>query len=118
VFENRVLRRIFEPKRDKVTEGWRKLRNKELHSLYSSSDIIRMVKSRRMRWAGHAVHMGQMKNAYKIMVGKSKGKRPLKRPRCRWEDNIKMNIKEIGLRAWIGFMWLRIGTGSGFLRTQ
>jgi hypothetical protein len=77
VFENRDLRRIFGPKRDDVTGDWRKLHNEELHNLYSSPNIIRMIKSRRMRWAGHVARMGEMRNAYRILVGK----RPLGRPR-------------------------------------
>jgi hypothetical protein len=74
VSENRVLRRIFEPKRDEVTGGWRKLHNEELHNLYSSPSIIRMIKSRRMRWAGHVTRMGEKRNAYRILVGKPLGK--------------------------------------------
>jgi hypothetical protein len=87
VFENRVLRRIFGPRRDEVMADWRKLHN-ELHNLYSSPNIIRMNKSRRMRWAGHVAQMGEMGNAYRILVGKPEGKRPLGRPRCRWVDNL------------------------------
>jgi hypothetical protein len=96
VFENRVLRRIFGPKRDEVTGGWRKLHNEELHSLYSSSSIIRMIKSRRMRWAVHVARMGEKRNAYRILVGKPDGKRLLGRPRRRGVDNIKMDLREIG----------------------
>jgi hypothetical protein len=81
VFENRVLRRIFGPKRDEVTGDWRKLHNEELHNLYFSPNIIRMIKSRRMRWAGHVARMGDKRNAYRILVGKPKGRRPLGRPR-------------------------------------
>jgi hypothetical protein len=84
VFENRVLRRIFGPKRDEVTGGWRKLYNEELHNLYFSPSIIRMIKSRRMRWAGHVARTGAKRNAYNILVGKPDGKRPLGRPRRRW----------------------------------
>jgi hypothetical protein len=83
VFENRVLWRTFGPKWDEVTGNWRKLCNEELHSLYSSPGIIRVIKSRRVRGAGHVVHMREMRNAYKILVGKRKGKRPLGRPRHR-----------------------------------
>jgi hypothetical protein len=97
VFENRVLRRIFGPKRDEVTGEWRKLHNEELRDLYSSPRIIRIIKSRRMRWAGHVVRMGEKRNAYKLLVvGKPEGKRPLGRPRCRWEDNIRMDLGEVG----------------------
>jgi hypothetical protein len=87
VFENRVLRRVFEPKRDEVTGEWRKLHNEELHNLYSSSDIIRQVKSKRMRWAGHVARMGEERKVYKVLVGKPEGKRPLGRPRRRWDRN-------------------------------
>jgi hypothetical protein len=96
VFENRVLRRIFGPKRDEVTGEWRKLPNGELHNLYSSPDIIRQIKSRRMRWAGHVTRMGEGRNVYRFLVGKPEGKRPLGRPRRRWEDGIKMDLREIG----------------------
>jgi hypothetical protein len=79
VFENRVLRRIYGPKRDRVTGGWRKLHNEELHNLYSSPSIIRIIKSRRMRWAGHVARMGEKRNEYRLLVGKPEGKRPLGR---------------------------------------
>jgi hypothetical protein len=97
VFENRVLRRIFGPKRDEVTEEWRKLHNQELHNLYSSPDIIRQVNSRRMRWAEHVARMGKEKKVYKVLVGKPEGKSTLGRPRRRWEDGIRMDLREIGL---------------------
>jgi hypothetical protein len=104
VFENRVLRRIFGSKREGVTGGWRKLRNEELHNLYSSPSIIRIINSRRKRWAGHVARMGEKMNVYKLLVGNPKGKRPLGRPRRRWIDNIKMGLLEIGLSGvdWIG----------------
>jgi hypothetical protein len=86
VFENRVIRRIFGPKRDEVTGEWRMLHNEELHILYSSPNIIRLIKSRRMRWAGHVACMGEGRNVYKVLMGKPEGKSPLGRPRCRWED--------------------------------
>jgi hypothetical protein len=91
-FENRVLRRIFGPKRDGVTEGCRKLHNEELHNLYSSPSIIKIIKSRRMRWAGHVARMGEKRNVFSLLVGKPKGKRPLGRPRRMWMDNIKMSL--------------------------
>jgi hypothetical protein len=80
-----------------VTGGWRKLHNEELHNLYSSPSIIRVIKSRRMRWAEHAARMGEKRNAYRILVGKPERKRPLGRPRCRWVDNIKMDLRKIVL---------------------
>jgi hypothetical protein len=91
VFENRVLRRIYGPKRDEVTGDWRKL-----HGLYSSPSIIRVIKARRMRWVGHVVYMGKVRGAYNILVGRPEGRRPLGKPRSRWEDNIKMDLGEIG----------------------
>jgi hypothetical protein len=96
VFESRVLRRMCEPKRDEVTGEWRKLHNGERHNFYSSSDIIRQKKSRRMRWALHLARMGEGRNVYKFLVGKPEGKRPLGRPRRIWENGIKMDIREIG----------------------
>jgi hypothetical protein len=97
VFENRVLRRMFGPKRDEVMGEWRKLHNEELHNLYSSPDIIRHVKSRRMRWAGHVARMGEERIVYKVLVGKPERKRPLGRPRLRWEYGIIVDLREIGL---------------------
>jgi hypothetical protein len=96
VFESRMLRRIFGPKRDEVTGGWRKLHNEEFHNMYSPPSIIRMIKSRRMRWAGHVGQMGEKMNAYRISWGNPGGKRPLTRLRRRWVDNIKMDLREIG----------------------
>ncbi|KAJ4448372.1 hypothetical protein ANN_10388 [Periplaneta americana] len=93
VFENKVLRKIFGAKRDEVTGEWRKLHNAELHALYTSPDIIRNIKSRRLRWAGHVARMGESRNAYRVLVGRPEGKRPLGRPRRRWEDNIKMDLR-------------------------
>jgi hypothetical protein len=106
VVENRVLRRIFGPWRDEVTGDWRKLHNEELHNFYSSPNIIRMIKARWMRWAGHVARMGATRNAYRLLVGKPEGKRPLGRPRCRWLDIIKMDLREMG---WYGLD----RTGSG-----
>jgi hypothetical protein len=96
VFENRVLRKIFRHKR-KVDGSWRKLHNDELHSLYSSPNIVRVIKSRRMRWAGHVACMGEGRVVYRVLVGRPEGKRPLGRPRRRWEDNIKLDLREIGI---------------------
>jgi hypothetical protein len=104
VFENRVLRRIFGAKR--VKDGsWRKLHNDELCSLHSSPDIVRVIKSRRMRWAGHVGRMGEGRGVYRVLVGRPEGKRPLGRPRRRWEDNIKMDRREIGID---GANWIRL----------
>jgi hypothetical protein len=110
VFENTVLRRKFGPKRDEVMEDWRKLHNEELHNLYSLPNMIRMVKLRRMRWAGHVTRMGAKMDAYRILVGKPEEKRQLGRPRHKWVENIKMDLTEIG---WDRMDWinrLRIGT--------
>ncbi|KAJ4433358.1 hypothetical protein ANN_15617 [Periplaneta americana] len=96
VFENKVLRKIFGAKRDEVTGEWRKLHNGELHALYSSPDIIRNIKSRRLRWAGHVARMGESRNAYRVFVGRPEGKIPFGRPRRRWEDNIKIDLREVG----------------------
>jgi hypothetical protein len=100
-----VLRRIFGPKRDGVMGGWRKLHNEELHNLYSSPSIIKIIKLRRMRWTGHVTQMGEKRNVYTLLVGKIEGKRPLGRPRRRWIDNIKIDLLETGLSVvdWIGF---------------
>jgi hypothetical protein len=96
VFENMVLRRIFGPKRDEVTGDWRRLHNEELNDLYSSPNIIRVIKSRRMRWAGHVARMGERRGAYRILVMRPEGRRSIGRPRRRWEDNIKMDLQEVG----------------------
>jgi hypothetical protein len=103
VFEYRVLR-IFGPKKDEVKGGWRKLDNEELCDLYSLPSIIRMIKSRRMRWVGHAAQMGEKRNTYSLVVGKPEGKRPLGRQRRRWVDNIRMDLGEMGWGDvdWIG----------------
>ena len=95
MFENRVLR-IFGPKRDEVTEKWRKLHNEELNSLYSSSNIVQVIKLRRMRLMRHVVHKGERRGVYRVLVGKPEGKRPLGRPRLTWEENIKMDLQVVG----------------------
>jgi hypothetical protein len=104
VFENRVLRKIFGPKSDEVTGEWRKLHNKELRDLYSSPSIIRIIKSRRMRWAGHVARMREKRNAHRLVVENPEGRRPLARPRCRWVGNIRMDLGEVGWGNvdWIG----------------
>ena len=104
VFENMVLRRIFGPRRDEVTGEWRRLYNEELNDLYCSPNIVRVIKSRRIRWAGHVAHMDEERRVYRVLVGKPEGKRPLGRPRRRWVDNIRMDLQEVGCRYmdWIG----------------
>ena len=112
IFYNQVLRRIFGPRRDEVTGEWRKLHNEELNDLYCSPSIVRVIKWRRMRWAGHVERMGERRGVYRVLVGKPEGKRPLGRPRRRLEDNIKMELQEVGCT---GSRWHRIGTGGGHL---
>jgi len=99
VFENRVLRRIFGPKRDEITREWRKLHNEELNYLNSRANSVGVIKSRRMRWAGHVARMRERRGVNRVLVGKPKGKRPLRRPRSRWEDTIKMDFQEVGCRG-------------------
>jgi hypothetical protein len=106
VFKNRVLRRIFGPKREE-DGSWRKLHNDELHNLYSSPNIVRVIKSRRMRWAGHVARKGEGGRVYRVLVGRPEGKRLLRRPRCKWEENIKIDLREI-----------RIGSSGGLLRAR
>jgi hypothetical protein len=101
--------------RDEVTGGWRKLYNEELHNLYSSPSIIRMIKSRRIRWAGQVARMGERRNAYSILVGKPEGRRPLGRPRRRWVDNIKMDLRKIELD---GMDWSGCTIGGFSRRAQ
>jgi hypothetical protein len=104
VFEDRVLRRIFGPKSEE-DGSWRKLHNDELHILYSSLSIVRVIKSWRMRWAGHVARMGEGRGVYRVLVGRPEGKRPLGRPRRRWEDNIKLDLREIGIDE-ANWIWL------------
>jgi hypothetical protein len=109
-----VLRRIFGPKSEE--DGWwRKLHNDELHSLYSSPNIVRVIKSRRMRWAGHMARIGEERGVYRVLVGMPEGKRPLERPTHRWEDNIRWTLVGKGLMGRIGFGWLRIRSRGGLL---
>jgi hypothetical protein len=142
VFENRVLRRIFGPKRVKVTREWRKLHNEELNDLYCLPNIIQVVKSRRMTWVGHVACMGESRGIYRVLVGKPEGKRPLGRPRHRWEraeaytgfwwgnlrerdhlENpgtdgriiLRCILRKWDVGVWTGSSWLRIGTGGGHL---
>ena len=100
-----MLRGIFGPKRDEVTGEWRKLHNEELNDLYCSPNIVRVIKSRRMRWAGHVARMGERRGVYRVLVGKPEGKRPLGRPRRRWEDNIKIDLQEVGCG---GMDWIEL----------
>jgi hypothetical protein len=97
VFENKVLRRVFGPKRDEVTGEWRKLHNEELNDLYSLPNIVQVVKSRRMRWARHVARIGEERGTQRLLVGKPEGKRPWGSPRRRWEENIKMDLQEVGV---------------------
>jgi hypothetical protein len=109
-----VLRRIFGPKREE-DGSWRKLHNDELNSVYSSPNIVRVIKSRRMRWVGHAACMGDGRGVYRILVGRPKGKRPLGRSRRRWDDNMKVDIREVGID---GPNWIRLaqdGSSDGLL---
>jgi hypothetical protein len=94
VFENRMLRRMFGPKRVEVAGDWRKLHSEELNDLYCSPNIVWVIKSRRMKWAGHVVRMGKKRRVYRALLGKPEGKRPFGRPRRRWEDNIKMDLQD------------------------
>jgi hypothetical protein len=96
VFENMVLRKIFGPRRDEVTGEWRKLHNEEQNDLYSSPNTIRVIKLKRMRWAGHAACMRERRGIYRVLVGNPVGKRLLWRPRHRWENNIKMDLQGLG----------------------
>jgi hypothetical protein len=104
VFENTVLRWIFGPKSEE-DGSWRKVHNDELHSLYSSPNIVRVIKSRRMRWAGHVARIGEVRGVYRVLVGRPEGKRSLGRPRRRWEDNIMMDLREIGID---GANWIQL----------
>ena len=99
-----MLRRIFGPRRDEVTGDWRRLHNEELNDLYTSPNIMRVIKSRRMRWAGHVAHIGEERGVRRVLVGKPVGGRPLGRPRRRWVDNIRMDLQEVGCGHvdWIG----------------
>jgi hypothetical protein len=105
VFENMVLRRIFGRRRDEVTGDWRRLHNEELNDSYCSTNIVRVIKSGRLRWAAHVERMGEERVLYRVLVGKPEGKRPMERPRRRWVDNIRMDLQEVGCGYvdWIGW---------------
>jgi hypothetical protein len=109
VFENRVLRKIFGPKREE-DGSWRKLHNNELHSLYSSPNIVKVLKSRRMRWAEHVARMGEGRGVYRVLVGRPEGKIPLGRPRRKWEDKIETDLREIRINGanWIQLAKVRV----------
>ena len=113
VFENRVLKRVFGPKRDEVTREWRKLHNEELNDLYSLPNIVRVIKSRRMRWAGHVARMGEDSGVHRVLVGKPEGKRPLGRPRRR--IILRWIFRKLEGVVGTGWSWLGIGTGGGHL---
>jgi hypothetical protein len=115
VFENRVLRKIFGVKRDEVTGEWRRLHNEELNDLYSSPNIIRVIKSRIMRWAGHVARMGEGTGAYRILVGRPEGRNQLEDPGVDGRIILKWIFKKWDGEAWTGLIWLRIGTGGGLL---
>ena len=115
VFKIRVLRRIFGPKRDEVTMEWRKLHNEKLNKLYSSPNIFRVIKSRRMRWAGHVARMGQRRGVYRVLVGKPEGRRPFGRPRHRLEDNIRWIFRKWDVGVWTGSSWPRTRKDGGHL---
>jgi len=104
VFENMVLRRIFGPRRDEVMGEWRRLHNEELNDFYSSPNIMRVIKSRRIRLAGYVACLGEERRVYRVLVGKPEGRRPLGRPRRRWVDNSRMDLQEVGCgyMGWIG----------------
>ena len=107
VFENRVLRRIFGPKRDEVTGELKKLYNEEFNDLYCSPKIFLVIQSRRMRWSGHVASMGEKRVVYRVLVGKPEARRPLGRLRRRWEGNIKIDLKEVECE---GMDWIELAT--------
>jgi len=115
VFENMVLRRIFGPRRDEVTGEWSRLHNEELSDLYASPNIVRVIKSRRMRWAGHVARMGEERGAYRVLVGKPEGKRPLGRPNVDGWIILGWISRRWDVGMWTGLGWPRIGTGGGRL---
>jgi hypothetical protein len=120
VFENRVVRKIFAPKRDEVTGEWRRLLKEELHDLCFSPDVIWVMKLGRIRWAGHGTRVWKRRGVYRVLVGRPEGKRPLGRLGCRWEDNMKVDVQEVrwvvgGGGAWARLIWFRTGAGGGLL---
>jgi len=115
VSENMVLSTIFGPRKDEVTGEWRRLHNEELNDFYSSPNIVWVIKSRRMRWAGHVACMGEERGVYRILLGKPEGRKPLGRPRRRWVDNIRKISRRWDVGIWTGLDWPRIETGGGIL---
>ena len=115
LFENSVLRRISDHKRHEVRDEWRKLHNEELNDPYSPSSIVRVIKSWRIRWAGHVARIGERRVVYRVLVGKSEGKKPLGRSRHRWKNNIKWIFKRWDVWEWTGSSWLRIWTCGGHM---
>jgi hypothetical protein len=115
VFEKRVLRKIFGPKRDEVTEDWRRLHNEELYALYSSPNTIRVIRSGRMRCAGHVESMGDTKGVYRVLVGRPEARRPLGRSKLRWGIILKCTFKKSDKETWTGLMWFSVGSGGGLL---
>jgi hypothetical protein len=112
VFESGVLKKIYGPKRIDVSGELRRLHNEELNDLYSSLNIIRVIKSRRMRWVRHVAYVGDHRGAYMVLVRIAEGRQPFGRPRRRWEDTSKMDPEEMGWEAWTGLIWLKIEIGS------
>jgi hypothetical protein len=114
---NRIIpsSRLFGPKRDEVTGEWRRLHNKELYALYSSPNVILTIKSRRLRWVGHVARMEERRDVYRVSVGKPEGSIPLGIRRHKWENNIKMDFREVDCGSWIRSIWLRMETGVGLL---
>ena len=110
-----MLRKIFGRRKDEVTWELTKLHNEELNDLYCSPNIVWVIKSRRLRWAGHVARVGERRGVNRVSVGKPEGKRPRGRPRRRWENNIKMDLQKVGCGVWAGSSWLSTGTGGGHL---
>jgi hypothetical protein len=117
-FENRVLRGVFGPKRDEATGEWRKLLNEELNDSFSSTNIVRVIKSRRMRWVEHVARMGERRGVYRVLVGNPEEKRPLGRSRRRWEDNIKMDLQEVGCGGMDRSSWLSWNRCRAFVKSR
>jgi len=118
VFENRVLRRTFGPKRDKVTREWRKLHNKELNELFSSRNIVRVIKSRKMRWAGHVARMGERRGVYRVLVGKPEERDLLEDPSLHGRIMLRWIFRKWDVGIWTGLSWLRIRTGGRHVLMQ